>query len=184
MQEATWRRKSLKQALEHIHATMQLKFGFRLWDGTVIPEDSPKAKIVINDPGVVSALLRRPNIETLIDAWVQKRIDIEDTDLFEMSQLRPTGKLSKQAKSLNRWLLAKAALPFILAPSKQRTSVKIKGEGARDGSEASNKTNISHHYDVSNEFYALFLDERMVYTCGYFTNPENSLDQPNTTSWT
>ncbi|GHB32093.1 cyclopropane-fatty-acyl-phospholipid synthase [Pseudovibrio japonicus] len=177
MQEATWRLKSLKQALEHIHAKMQLKFGFRLWDGSTIPEVSPKPKLVINDPGVISALIRRPNVETLIDAWVQKRIDIEDTDLFEMAQLRPTGKLSTIAKELNRWMLAKAALPFLFAPSKQRSSVKIAGEGARDGSEASNKRNISHHYDVSNEFYALFLDKRMVYTCGYFTNAENSLDQ-------
>ena len=177
MQEAKWRLKSLKQALEHIHATMQLKFGFRLWDGTAIPEDSPKARIVINDPGVISALLRRPNLETLVDAWVQKRIDIEESDLLEMFRLRPTGKLSEHTKDLNRWLLAKAALPFVLAPSKLRTSVKIKGEGARDGSEAANKRNISHHYDVSNEFYELFLDERMVYTCGYFTKAENSLDQ-------
>ena len=177
MQEATWRLKSLKQALEHIHATMQLKFGFRLWDGTVIPEDSPKATIAINDPGVISALLRRPKFETVIDAWVQKRIDIEGADLFEMAQLRPSGKLSKQAKKLNRLLLAKSALPFIFAPSKQRTSASFKGEGPRDGSEASNKRNIAHHYDVSNEFYALFLDEQMVYTCGYFTKADNTIDQ-------
>lgn len=41
----------------------------------------------------------------------------------------------------------------------------------------SNKEAITHHYDVSNEFYQLFLDERMVYTCAYFTDWQNSLDQ-------
>src|SRR5215470_3117726 len=36
---------------------------------------------------------------------------------------------------------------------------------------------ISFHYDVSNEFYALFLDRRMVYTCAYYRRPDGDLDQ-------
>jgi cyclopropane-fatty-acyl-phospholipid synthase len=37
--------------------------------------------------------------------------------------------------------------------------------------------NARHHYDVGNEFYALWLDERMVYTCAYFARPELSLEE-------
>ena len=40
-----------------------------------------------------------------------------------------------------------------------------------------NKANIQHHYDVSNKFYRLWLDERMVYSCAYFRNDADSLDQ-------
>jgi cyclopropane-fatty-acyl-phospholipid synthase len=36
---------------------------------------------------------------------------------------------------------------------------------------------IAHHYDVSNEFYALFLDPLMVYTCAYYRQPEGTLQQ-------
>ena len=36
---------------------------------------------------------------------------------------------------------------------------------------------IAHHYDVSNEFYALFLDPLMVYTCAYYRDPHGSLEQ-------
>src|SRR5262249_40506996 len=36
---------------------------------------------------------------------------------------------------------------------------------------------IAFHYDVSNEFYALFLDRRMVYTCAYYRRPDGDLDQ-------
>jgi cyclopropane-fatty-acyl-phospholipid synthase len=36
---------------------------------------------------------------------------------------------------------------------------------------------IAFHYDVSNDFYALFLDRRMVYTCAYYRTPEGDLDQ-------
>jgi cyclopropane-fatty-acyl-phospholipid synthase len=37
--------------------------------------------------------------------------------------------------------------------------------------------NARHHYDVGNEFYALWLDERMLYTCAYFARPEMSLEE-------
>ena len=36
---------------------------------------------------------------------------------------------------------------------------------------------ISHHYDVSNEFYELFLDPLMVYTCAYYRDPDGKLEQ-------
>jgi cyclopropane-fatty-acyl-phospholipid synthase len=40
-----------------------------------------------------------------------------------------------------------------------------------------NKANIQHHYDVSNAFYRLWLDERMVYSCAYFKTDTDTLDQ-------
>jgi len=39
-----------------------------------------------------------------------------------------------------------------------------------------NRSNIAHHYDVSNAFYRMWLDERMVYSCAYFRAPDDSLD--------
>ena len=39
-----------------------------------------------------------------------------------------------------------------------------------------NRSNISHHYDVSNAFYRIWLDQRMVYSCAYFRNADDSLD--------
>jgi len=41
----------------------------------------------------------------------------------------------------------------------------------------SNRSNIAHHYDVSNAFYRMWLDERMVYSCAYFRDDADSLDQ-------
>jgi cyclopropane-fatty-acyl-phospholipid synthase len=39
-----------------------------------------------------------------------------------------------------------------------------------------NRANIRHHYDVSNAFYRMFLDERLVYSCAYFRTPDDTLD--------
>ncbi|MFM9140180.1 MAG: class I SAM-dependent methyltransferase, partial [Solirubrobacterales bacterium] len=36
---------------------------------------------------------------------------------------------------------------------------------------------ITHHYDVSNDFYRRMLGETMVYSCAYFGSPEDSLDE-------
>jgi cyclopropane-fatty-acyl-phospholipid synthase len=37
--------------------------------------------------------------------------------------------------------------------------------------------NVHHHYDLGNDFYQLWLDERMVYTCAYYDTPEATLDE-------
>jgi len=46
-----------------------------------------------------------------------------------------------------------------------------------DQSRATSVRSAQHHYDVSNEFYELWLDERMLYTCAYFPTPEASLEE-------
>ncbi|WP_310619056.1 class I SAM-dependent methyltransferase [Flexibacterium corallicola] len=169
--------KAARAALEHIHTVIQPGFGFRLWDGSTIPAAGLPVLVTINDEGVISTLLRRPKLETLIDAWVQGRIDLIGGSLFDLASLRPSGKTRGLRRNLKKRLLLKAALPFLFSSSSLRPSARVDGEGRRDGSEASNKRNISHHYDVSNEFYRLFLDERMVYTCGYFTDEQKALNQ-------
>jgi len=40
-----------------------------------------------------------------------------------------------------------------------------------------NKENVQYHYDIGNDFYSLWLDETMTYSCGYFKSPEDSLVQ-------
>ena len=44
----------------------------------------------------------------------------------------------------------------------------------------SNQANIQHHYDVSNAFYGLWLDRRMVYSCAYFRNDADTLEEAQT----
>ena len=48
----------------------------------------------------------------------------------------------------------------------------MRGSGKQRDAQA-----IAHHYDVSNEFYALFLDSLMLYTCAYYREPDGKLEQ-------
>jgi cyclopropane-fatty-acyl-phospholipid synthase len=41
---------------------------------------------------------------------------------------------------------------------------------------AYSKRNVAHHYDLSTEFFKLFLDKDLGYTCAYFTHPDNDID--------
>lgn len=44
-------------------------------------------------------------------------------------------------------------------------------------SRSRDKERIAYHYDVSNDFYKLFLDENLVYSCAYFRHPDDTLEQ-------
>src|SRR5439155_16424624 len=72
------------------------------------------------------------------------------------------------------------ALPFLLAPSEAPAPARAL-PGEEGGSDASrlrnNRDFIQFHYDLGNDFYRLFLDAEMQYSCGYFTDWGNSLEQ-------
>ena len=47
----------------------------------------------------------------------------------------------------------------------------------RGNGERQSRENIQHHYDIGNDFYRLWLDEQLVYTCAYFPDPSASLEE-------
>lgn len=163
---------ALAALLEDVRAKIAPRLCFRLWDGRRIPADAPEGepRIAFNDAGAVARLLRRPKLDTFLRLHLAGRIDFENGDLLDIAERRPEGKPGRLAKTLNRGLILKALSAFafhaggapLLAPASPG------GGEARDGTAETNKANIAHHYDVSNDFYRLFLDERLVYTCGYF----------------
>ena len=62
-----------------------------------------------------------------------------------------------------------------------RRSARARAAGSSTSSAAttcaSRARNVAHHYDIGNELYALFLDDDLQYSCAYFTDPSNSLEQ-------
>jgi cyclopropane-fatty-acyl-phospholipid synthase len=67
---------------------------------------------------------------------------------------------------------AVAAAYRALAPMRRRGGLVGNGH-----SRHAERDNVQRHYDLGNEFYRLWLDERMVYTCGYFASPQDTLEQ-------
>jgi cyclopropane-fatty-acyl-phospholipid synthase len=156
----------------------------RLWEGTTLRvgaaagsgRDSPFALVFRNPQVVWSAVLRRDPL-TLAEAYFRGELDIEGDffgalcikDHLEALQL-PAGEQLRAI--LIAWRLrmlnAAAHAETPLAPA-NAPSVKLH-------SKAENRDAIHFHYDVSNEFYALWLDREMVYSCAYFETPDVDLD--------
>lgn len=180
MSAAADRLKSFRQLLTHARERLGLDLGFVLWDGSTVPDLlAPDAfAIVVADEGVIASLIRRPKIETLANLWVAARIDLRNGTLFDLVARRPTTRTRELRKRLDKSLLIRTLPKFLLLPRGGPWPLEdIHGDKARSGNEAANKANIQYHYDVSNAFYALWLDKEMVYTCAYFTDWENDIDR-------
>lgn len=173
------RLQDLKRLLAHARERLGTEIGFRLWDGSAVPEDlAPDAfAVAIKDEGVVAALLRRPNLDTLANLWVSGRLDLKNGTLFDLVAKRPKVRTKALVRSLDKGLLLRTLARFALLPRGGPWPLEAIGEARNDGTTEVNARNVEYHYDVSNAFYALWLDKEMVYTCGYFTDWANDIDK-------
>jgi cyclopropane-fatty-acyl-phospholipid synthase len=165
------RLKIFRDLLEDAHKALDLQFGFELWDGSTVPADLPSyaMRLVIRRENVVASLLRRPSLDTVLNAYVAGLLVLKNGTIFDLAAQRPQ-KIGRRLKGVSKLKALKAAYHFLRAPSyiPRPLDKPRKGTGAKDGKPSTNKANIAYHYDVSNDFYRLFLDPEMVYTCAYF----------------
>lgn len=178
----------LRQALQSIAADiadhLDAPLSLKLWDGSYLPLGGATATratnqpaIVIADPGAVPALLRRPTLDRLIRLYVRGRIDFEGGTLIGIGEVLADKNTRKQLRHLSKRKLVTTLLPFIaMRGAAAATSRSFEGGEAGAGRKARNERDfVGFHYDVSNAFYELFLDEAMVYTCAYFTDWSHEL---------
>ena len=168
--------------IAEIAEALDLDAAVELWDGSRVPlgrSVTSKLVLTIAGPGVIASMLRRPTLDRLIRLYVKGRIGLEGGTLIDLGlQLQQTGT-RKRLKRLGKLRLARLLLPFLLvAPDRPGRSRDYAGdETGRARAQAENRDFVQFHYDVSNDFYRLFLDPRMQYSCAYFTEWSGSLDQ-------
>lgn len=154
----------------------------RLWDGSVIPlgdEVVPGLEISIRNPGVIGSLLRRPTADTMLRLYANGGIDYHGADLVTLIETARVRNSRQKVRGLPLNVIARFASSFLFARG-ESTDVSHRYDGDETGhhrEQSENRDFISFHYDVSNEFYRLFLDEQMVYSCGYFHSWDETLEQ-------
>ncbi len=169
-----------RQLVGLIADKLDLDASVRLWDRSLVPlgrAASGPFVISIAGPGVIGSLLRRPTLDNLIRHYVEGLIDFEGGTLIDFGlQLNRNGR-SASLEGLSKLALVRNLAPFLLVPADQPADAHgFRGEiTGRSQRRRDNKAFVQFHYDLSNEFYALFLDPEMVYSCAYFTDWANDL---------
>ncbi len=175
------RLQAARELFEQVAEIIDARFSVRLWDGTMVPLGSnvdTDFYLAVNRPGTIGSLLRRPTYENLLLHYVKGNLDISG-DLLGFVAVARERRPRDRLKKVNKMALLKQALPLLFTRT-DRVEVQHRygdEETGRKQSRRDNKEFIQFHYDVSNDFYKLFLGEEMQYSCGYFTRADNSLDQ-------
>ncbi len=138
----------LPAALQNLQLPLRLKF----WNGLHFDlGPRPNVTIVVKDPQLISQLTR-PSLDDLGSAFVEGKLELEGS-INEVIQLCDE--------------LSQALLQEDDGPQPQRV--------AHD--KTTDAADISYHYDLSNDFYQLWLDQEMVYSCAYFKTGSETLEQ-------
>ncbi len=173
---------ALKSVVRDAADRLDLNATMRLWDGSLTPlgkSVSGPFELRIAGPGVVGSLLRWPTLDNVIRHYIAKGVDFSGGTLIDLGSGLAGAKRGARPGWLEMLRLAAKLRPFFFAPADRVDDRHgFKGDILGHHRKAGDNTDyVQFHYDLSNEFYALFLDPEMVYSCAYFTLWTNDLAQ-------
>ncbi len=140
-------------AQRFLHTT-PIPLRLQLWTGQAFDlGPAPAVTITVKSPSAIRALAA-PDFSTLGEAYVREQIDVQGS----------IGEVIGAVEALVRGAQKRA-----VRWSRLRTTT---AHTRRQDAQA-----IEHHYDVSNDFYGLWLDRNMAYSCAYYRDGNETLDQ-------
>jgi cyclopropane-fatty-acyl-phospholipid synthase len=165
----------------------------RLWNGATFLIGNALQKhatqaftLVIHQPKVIRLLVLNSKPMLLAESYFNGDIDIEG-DFFAAITLKDANSMAVSWRDKLTVLLKAIWLPiniqrydqYQLIDHKNYISNKVLkfGNSLISHTKTENHAAVAFHYDVSNEFYALWLDKNMVYSCAYFEYSHNTLEQ-------
>jgi cyclopropane-fatty-acyl-phospholipid synthase len=150
-------------------------FSLELWDGTALPSttgDGPTFRL--RSPTAVAHALRAPGQLGMGRAYVSGELEVDDLDavIRVMDGWEPP--------ALDRAARVRLAVAAARACGLQRPprvpKAELRPRGRRHSRERDARA-VRHHYDLPSEFFALFLDRSMTYSCGLFSRGATTLEQ-------
>jgi len=146
--------KKLSSWADNVRTNIDLPLRVDLWNGQQLSLGAREPQVIITIPHIDAlSCLFVPSLSNLGSAYVEGRIDLQGRlhDIISIGNALASGSLKQEGKF-------------------SRIVRKTRSSPAKD------KRAVQYHYDVSNEFYRLWLDEKMVYSCAYFEHGNESLD--------
>ena len=172
--------------LQQLFRSFDGSLALRLWNGTTLrlgkaePHAAePPFTLVCRHPGFVRSMVLGRDPLRLVEAYFQGDIDVEG-DFFAALNLKDhlhSIRLSFRDRLGALLTALRLQARGDAGGGLRRSRTSLHGRAVKAHSKTENRAAIAFHYDVSNEFYRLWLDEERVYSCAYFTSPDESLDQ-------
>jgi cyclopropane-fatty-acyl-phospholipid synthase len=150
-------------------------FAVRFWDGTEVAATEPGGPtFTFASPRALAHALRAPGELGLGRAYVAGLVDVDDLDgaLRIVDGFEPPPLGARQILRLGLALVRACGLT--LPPRPPAAELRLRGERH---SLTRDRRAVRHHYDVGNDFFALFLDHSMTYSCAYFSGGASTLEE-------
>jgi cyclopropane-fatty-acyl-phospholipid synthase len=149
-------------------------FSIEFWDGTGLPATAGEGPtFYVRSPRAATHVLRAPGQLGLGRAYVSGEIEVDDMDavieLLDFWQPPPLGR-----GDVAHLLLGAVRAAGLTRPPR-RPAAELVLSGRRHSRERDARA-VRHHYDVSNDFFALFLDRSMTYSCAFFAAGAETLE--------
>jgi cyclopropane-fatty-acyl-phospholipid synthase len=154
-------------------------FHVRFWDGSAVEATTPQAPtFFVRRPSALAHFLRAPGSLGLGRAYVEDSIAVDDLDaaFLVVDAWEPPSIGNGDRLRLGLAIAAAAAAGGL----PRRPSLELILRGGLHSIERDREA-VRYHYDVGNDFFALFLDESMTYSCGIFSRGAQTLEEAQRT---
>ena len=154
-------------------------FTLRFWDGSSLPATEDGAPTFrFRSPDALAHVLRAPGELGLGRAYVAGLLDVDDLD----AALRIVDTYEPPplpvATRLRLGIAVLRACGLVAPPRVPAAELRLRGERHTVGRD---RRAVRHHYDVGNDFFALFLDSSMTYSCAVFSRGARTLEEAQET---
>jgi len=150
-------------------------FRVQFWDGTELASTTGEGPTFsVRSPRAAAHVLRAPGQLGLGRAYVSGELEVDDIDavIALLDSWKPPPLQGADKRAL---LLAAVRAAGVTKPPPRPVS-ELRPSGRRHSKERDARA-VRHHYDVSNEFFELFLGETMVYSCAIFSRGATTLKE-------
>src|SRR5690348_2195278 len=153
-------------------------FTITFWDGTEVPATNGGGPALhVRSPAALAHALRAPGQLGIGRAYVSGAIEVDDIDEAMAVLLNYAPPPIDRGTQLRLAMAAARAMGPMRPPPVPTAELRPRG---RRHSIERDKRSVTHHYDVSNDFFALWLDRSMTYSCAFFSRDGSSLEAAQT----
>ncbi len=146
----------------------------RLWDGSTLGPPDAGYRLVLRDPSALRGTLVPPTDLQVGEAFLADLVDVEGSMVAAISDI---STLRDDVGVLDAALLGWDVLHLPAPEDADPGRARVHPDGRLHSPDRDREV-VQHHYDVGVDFYRLFLDDRLVYSCAYFLDGDEDRSAP------